>query len=67
MKLTARQSETLRDIRYLEMSGLRRAINAEEAQEQEGHSEPERPSIPDHQARSGAGCQRAAHVRPRVQ
>jgi hypothetical protein len=33
MTLNAPQSETLRDIRYLEMSGHRRAINADEAQE----------------------------------
>ena len=33
MTLNARQSETLRDIRYLERSGHRRAINADEAQE----------------------------------
>jgi hypothetical protein len=33
MTLNARQSETLRDIRYLEMNGHGRAINADEAQE----------------------------------
>jgi hypothetical protein len=33
MTLNARQSETLRDIRYGEMSGHGRAINADEAQE----------------------------------
>jgi hypothetical protein len=32
MKLDARQSETLRDIRYVEMGGHGRAIDAEEAQ-----------------------------------
>ena len=32
MQLNARQSETLRDIRYVEMGGYGRAINAEEAQ-----------------------------------
>jgi hypothetical protein len=32
MQLNARQSETLRDIRYVEMGGHGRSINAEEAQ-----------------------------------
>ena len=32
MKLNARQSETLRDIRYLEMGGCGRSIDSEEAQ-----------------------------------
>jgi hypothetical protein len=31
MKLNARQSETLRDIRYLEMGGCARSIDGEEA------------------------------------
>ena len=33
MKLNARQSETLRDIRYLEMGGHGRVIDADEAQD----------------------------------
>jgi hypothetical protein len=33
MKLSARQSETLRDIRYLEMGGHGRAIDADEARD----------------------------------
>ena len=33
MTLNTRQSETLRDIRYLEMNGHGRVINADEAQE----------------------------------
>ena len=33
MTLNARQSETLRDIRYGQMSGHGRAINVDEAQE----------------------------------
>jgi hypothetical protein len=33
MTLNARQSETLRDIRYRQMSGHRRAISLREAQE----------------------------------
>jgi hypothetical protein len=32
MKLNARQSETLRDIRYLEMGGCGRSIDSNEAQ-----------------------------------
>lgn len=32
MKLNARQSETLRDIRYLEMSGCGRSIDSDDAQ-----------------------------------
>jgi hypothetical protein len=32
MKLNARQSETLRDIRYLEMGGCARSIDSDEAQ-----------------------------------
>jgi hypothetical protein len=32
MKLNARQSETLRDIRYLEVGGSARSIDSEEAQ-----------------------------------
>ena len=33
MKLNARQSETLRDIRYLEMGGHGRVIDTDEAQD----------------------------------